>query len=146
MRLVALGIAGLSGVSMALQGALNAVLGKKVGSFEAAFLVHLTGSIILAVILLTGMSQGQLKAASSAPWWSFLGGPLSVLIIWGVLSSIGKVGVGFATTAIVAAQITAALVLDMFGITGEKVPLDMWKGLGAVLFVLGAYLLLRRTG
>lgn len=133
----------MSGVSMALQGAVNAVLGKKVGSIEAAFVVHVVGSAILGAVLLTGMTGGSVKGTLQAPWWSLLGGPLSVAIIWGVLWSMKNVGVGSATTAIVAAQITAALLLDTLGITGQKVPIDVSKGLGAVLFVAGAYLLLR---
>ena len=70
--------------------------------------------------------------------------PVSVIIIWGVLASIGKVGVGSATTAIVAVQILTALVLDLTGLAGDKVPLCATKVVGAVIFIIGAYLLLKQ--
>jgi transporter family-2 protein len=139
-------IAALAGASMAVQGALNAVLGKKAGSFEASFVVHVAGSVILGLILLTGLSGGDLRKVGTAPWWAFLGAPLSVVIIWGVLKSIGDIGVGVATTAIVAAQISMALVLDHLGITDVKAQMTPGKIVGALIFMIGAYLLLRDSG
>ncbi len=137
-------LAALAGASMAIQGTLNAVLGKKVGTFQASFVVHVIASVILGIVLLFGLSEGSLKAIGSCPWWAFLGAPLSAVIIWGVLTSIGQIGVGAATTAIVAAQISMALFLDFTGISGIKVSPSGTKMLGAVIFIIGAYLLLRR--
>lgn len=75
MRLISLVVAALSGVSMALQGAVNAVLGKKVGSIEAAFVVHVVGSAILGAVLLTGMTGGSVKGTlqpRGGPFWGDL--------------------------------------------------------------------------
>jgi len=129
---------------MAVQGAVNAVLAKKIGQFHAAFLVHVTGAALLAIILLLGLAQGDLKNLRASPWWSFLGGPLSVLIVWGVISSVSRIGVGAATTAILALQILTALLLDLLGVTGQKVSLNFSRVLGAVVFIIGAYLLLKK--
>ena len=136
-------VAALAGASIAVQGSLNAVLGKKTGSFEASFIVHVIGAVLLGAILLLGMGTGDLRKAQEAPWWSYLGGPLSVLIIWGVLTSVGKVGVSNANTAIVASQIAMALVLDCLGITGVKVTIGWMKVVGALLLIAGVYLLLK---
>jgi transporter family-2 protein len=144
LRLVALAIAALAGASMAVQGTLNSILGKKTGSFEAAFIVHVIGAVLLGVILLTGLSHGNLRQATASPWYAFLGGPLSVLIIWGVLVSVGRVGVSSANTAIVGAQIAVALVLDLCGASGQKLAFSWVKVLGAALFIAGAYLLLKQ--
>ncbi|HHY44125.1 MAG TPA: DMT family transporter [Firmicutes bacterium] len=145
MKIVPLLIAALAGASMAVQGAFNAVLGKKAGSFEASFIVHVIGAVLLGGLLAVGMGQGGLRKALEAPWWSFLGGPLSVLIIWGVLTSVGQIGVSNANTAIVAAQIVTAIILDCLGVTGEKVSIGWMKIVGAVLFIAGVYFLLRDT-
>lgn len=144
MKLGPILIAALSGASMAVQGALNSILGKKIGSFEAAFIVHAAGMAILGVILLTGLSDGNMRQATSAPWYSYLGGPLSVLIVWGVLVSVSGVGVSAANTAIVGTQIAVALALDIFGVSGQKFTFNWGKVVGAALFVAGAYLLLRQ--
>lgn len=143
MRLLPLAVAALAGASMAVQGALNAGLGKRTGSLEASFIVHITGAALLGAALLAGLSEGSLRKAASAPWYSFLGGPLSVLIIWGVLTSVGKVGVAAANTAIVAAQIATAVVLDILGAGGQKLTFSWLRVLGAIVFVAGAYLLLK---
>ena len=142
MRLVSLAVAALAGASMAVQGVLNSVLGKKVGSLEASFIVHVTGAVLLGSILLSGLSQGSLKRAPAAPWYSFFGGPLSILIIWGVLTSVGRVGVSAANTAIVAAQIVTALLLDILGASGQKFSFGWLQALGATLLIAGTYLLL----
>lgn len=139
-------IAVIAGASMAIQGAFNSLLGQKIGGFEAAFAVHAVGSVLLGMILLSGKTGGNLLNARSAPWFSYLGGPLSVLIVWGVLTSISKIGVATATTAIVGAQIFIALLLDAWGVAGQKVPLCAGRCIGAVVFAIGAYLLLKKPG
>lgn len=144
MKLGPLMIAALAGASMAVQGTLNSILGKKAGSFEASFIVHVIGAVLLGVILLLGYGQGSLKQSLEAPWYSFLGGPLSIVIIWGVLVSVAGAGVSAANTAIVAAQIAVALALDVCGVSGQKFAFNWWKVVGALLFIAGAYLLLRK--
>lgn len=143
MKIGPLVIAALAGASMAAQGAFNSVLGKKTGSIEAAFIVHVVGTALLGAILLLDLGSGGLGKAAEAPWWSFLGGPLSVLIIWGVLTSVGRAGVSDANTAIVASQIAAALALDCAGITGTKAGIGWMKVAGGFLLIAGVYLLLR---
>ncbi len=128
---------------MALQGVLNSMLGRKVGEIEATFVVHAIASALLGILLLTGKTQGSIRNTLSAPWFVFLGGPLSVIIVWGVLASIGEVGAASATTAILTVQILTALALDYFQITGEKVQFDVGRIVGVVIFIMGAYLLLR---
>jgi len=144
LKIFPLAIAGLAGGSMALQGVLNSILGKKIGEFEATFIVHVIASGILGIILLLGVTDGSLRNVPFVPWFGFLGGPLSVIIIWGVLASVGRVGAASATTAIVTVQILTALGLDLLGITGEKVPISGTTVLGAVILIIGAYLLLKR--
>ncbi len=143
MKIFALIIAGIAGGSMALQGVLNSILGKHIGEFEAAFVVHVIATIVLGIVLTFGVTQGSIRNIRSVPWFGFLGGPLSVIIVWGVLMSIGKVGAASATTAILTVQILTALILDYFGVAGEKVPVDKAKIVGVLVFIVGAYLLLR---
>lgn len=73
-------------------------------------------------------------------------GPLSVLIIWGVLASVGSIGVSAANTGIVASQIFAALILDILGASGQKLAFCWEKAVGAALFARGVYLLVKQPG
>ncbi|HHY11946.1 MAG TPA: DMT family transporter [Firmicutes bacterium] len=143
MKILPLIIAGLAGGSMALQGVLNSILGQKIGEIEATFIVHAIATALLGIILVSGITHGNIGNIGSTPWFGFLGGPLSVIIVWGVLTSIGKVGAAPATTAILSVQILTALALDYFGVTGQKAHIGRARIVGALVFVAGAYLLLR---
>ena len=141
----ALLLAGLSGAAMAVQGSWNAILGKVIGLLPATLLVHVIGSLGVLGILVFRWDSSSWNKLGEAPWFSFLGGLLGVLIVYGVAASIPKVGVANATTAIIAAQITMAVVIDHFGLFGLKaIPFSCWKALGMALLVTGTRLMLIR--
>ena len=74
---------------------------------------------------------------------SLIGGLLGVLIVWGVVSSIPKLGVAVATTSIIVGQTLTALIMNHFGLFGlNPAPFTWLKGLGLVLLAIGAGLLL----
>ena len=141
--LIALLFAAVAGVAMAVQGSLNAVLGKYVGQIEATLIVHIIGSVMAGIIVLIGLGKGNLGKMLQVPWYAYLGGILSVLIIYGVAASIPKVGVAVATTAIIVGQVSSAMLIDQFGLFGlEKVPFTLVKLAGLVLLAVGARLML----
>lgn len=144
--LFALFIAALAGIAMALQGSLNAVLGKVIGTLEATFIVHAVGiAVILIALYLFRLGTGEIALIKEAPWYTYLGGVLGVLIIFGVVLSIPRAGVANATTAIIIGQLITAQVIDHCGLFGlEKVPFSLWKALGLALLALGGYLMLCR--
>lgn len=138
-----LAIAAISGAAMALQGTLNAALGKIVGVWESTLIVHLVGTVTsLLIILVLGIGFGNLGKAGSAPWYAYLGGILNVLIIYAVVRSMPQIGVGNATTAIIVAQLITALIIDCSGAFGmKKVPFHYIDILGVVLLAIGARIL-----
>ncbi len=138
-----LSIAALSGAAMALQGTLNAALGKIVGIWESTLIVHLVGTITsLLIILVLGIGFGSLGKVGSAPWYAYLGGILNVLIIYAVVRTMPQIGVGNATTAIIVAQLITALVIDSSGAFGmKKVAFHYIDILGIVLLAIGARIL-----
>jgi len=140
---IALLLAMVAGISMAVQGSLNAVLGKYVGQIEATFFVHIIGSLAVGVILLLGLGKGNLGKFMEVPWYAYLGGIISVLIIYGVAASIPKVGVALATTAIIVGQVSTALLIDCLGLFGlQRVPFSFLKLGGLVLLAIGARMML----
>lgn len=144
LALIPLLLAAAAGVIMAFQGTLNTALGKVVGLLEATFLVYLSGTLALAVMLfLLRWGKGSLTNCTRAPWYCYLGGLLGVLIIYLVVASISRLGVSLATTAIVVGQVTTALMIDHFGLFGLKeVPLTWWKFMGVLFLAAGARLML----
>jgi bacterial/archaeal transporter family-2 protein len=141
-RFIFLLMAALSGSLMAIQGTFNSLLGKIVGLLESTFSVHLIGTLTAGILLLF-LGNGSFSKASQVPWFAWLGGPIGVAIIFGVAFSIPKLGVGVTTTAIIAAQLFTAYLIDHFGLFGmERIPFNFLKLGGTVLIIIGAKLLL----
>jgi len=143
-NLIAMLVAMLAGLTMALQGSLNSLLGKVVGLLEATFIVHIIGTLTVVVGLFAlGLGRGNLLRLPEAPWYSLAGGILGVIIVYGVVFSIPKLGMAVATTAIIVGQVSTALVIDHFGLFGlEKIPFSWVKGAGLLLLAAGARLML----
>lgn len=135
-------MAALAGALMAIQGTFNSILSKIIGLLEGTFMVHFTGTVVTGVLLLL-WGNGHFSKASQVPWYAWLGGIIGVIIILGVAVSIPKLGVGMATTAIIAAQLLTAYLIDHFGLFGMKqIPFTYWKLFGIALMVTGAKILL----
>jgi len=146
LKILPLVIAALSGVAMALQGSINSALGKVVGLWETTFIVHFTGLLLVAALLfICRLGDGCLSNVFQAPWYTYLGGMLGVLIIYAVVRSIPKVGVAPATTAIILGQVFTASLVDHFGLFGmNKIPFSMYNVLGTLLMAGGAWLILKQ--
>ena len=72
---LALLIAAIAGMAMALQGSLNAALGKIIGTLETTFVVHIVGiAVIMSVLYLFRLGKGNLLLLKDAPWYTYLGG------------------------------------------------------------------------
>jgi transporter family-2 protein len=145
VKLLALLIAAVAGVTMAVQGTLNAALGKVVGLLEATMVVHLVG-LVFATLLVVSLRLNNLSwhKFTQAPWYTYLGGILGVAIIYGVIRSIPKVGVAPATTAIILGQVFTAGLIDHLGLFGmRQIPFGWFKIVGIGLMATGAWLLLK---
>lgn len=136
-------VAAVAGIAMAIQGSLNSVLGKVAGQAEATLVVHVLGAITAGLVVLLWPGPSTISRVAAAPWYSYLGGALGVLIIFSVVASIPRLGVALATTAIIVGQVTAALAIDHFGLFGlQEVPFTWWKLVGVGLLAAGARLML----
>lgn len=138
-------LAAAAGSAMAFQGALNALLGKVVGLLESTLIVQLIGSLTVLILLyLFHLGRGNLGNWLQAPWYAYLGGLLNVLILFGVVFSIPKLGVGSATTSIVTLQLLTAVMIDHFGMFGvDKDPCRWWDVIGILMLGGAAKILLR---
>jgi len=141
--LFALILATVAGLAMAVQGSLNSVLGKNIGQLEATLIVHVVGIMVVALLLMFKLGHGDFSKFGQAPWYVYLGGIINVLIIYGVLASIPRLGVAVATTAIIVGQVSTALVIDHFGLFGlDKICFTWYKCFGLILLAAGTRLML----
>lgn len=137
-------IAAISGITMAIQGSLNSVLSQKSALLSATLVVHIIGTAIALIAVLFAGAPVFHVDWLSIPWYLYLGGVLSVIIVGLVALSIPQVGVANATTAIIIGQVGAAVIIDHFGWFGiQRLPWSSWQFLGLALFAAGAKLLFR---
>lgn len=141
---LALMVAAAAGIAMAVQGSLNAVLSKSVGLLETTFIVHLLGTVVvLLAFFVFRLGAGDLSMWKEAPWYTYLGGGLGVMIVFTVAFALPRAGVANATTAIIVGQVTMAMVIDHFGLFGlEQIPVNWWKGVGLLFLAAGGYFML----
>ncbi len=141
MKYLAIIAAGLSGVFMALQGVFNSELSEKVGLFKGNFYIHLI-ALTLALVLLLAFPHPVSREKPKL--LDFLGGVLAPAIIVLVAYGIAQSGAFKATIAIVSAQTLTAAVVDILGLFGvERKTLGYPEIIGAILMVIGVYLVLR---
>lgn len=144
-NMVAIILAVVAGVAMAVQGSMNSGLAKVIGLLESTFIVHGSATVItLLLIFLLGLGKGDFSKYNEAPWYLYLGGLIGVLITYGVVASIPKLGVANATTLIIVGQVSAAFLIDCLGLFGlEHVPFTWYKLLGLGFLAAGTWVLLR---
>lgn len=131
---------------MSFQGVFNAALGKRVNLLGASAAVHVIGAVVTGLLLAGAFVLGQKLLPhdfnlARIPWYAYLGGVLSVLIITGVAWAFPVTGAGLGVSVIVTAQLAAALVLDHLGwFELPKVPITWVRLAGAALLVVGTRL------
>lgn len=143
-NLLYLSLAALSGAMMALQGTLNSVLTKLLPLWSSILIIHVVGTItVLIIFIFCGMSSAGLSGLGRIPWYAYMGGVLNVGIIYTVVRTMPKIGVGNATTVIIVAQILTAVFIDGVGAFGmKKYEFQYLDLLGIALLAIGARILL----
>lgn len=130
---------------IALQAPINATLGQRVGSFQAALLSFATGTVLLAaIVVLARGGLGQLANARGLPWYFFTGGVLGAAYVTTVLVTVRTLGAGAVVAATITGQLTASVALDHFGLLGvERQPVSLARVVGVALLAAGVYLIVR---
>ncbi len=134
-----------TGGLVALQAPVNSLLGRSIGTWQAAFLSFAIGTMALACIaaLATG-GLGQLGEVRHVPWYYLTGGLLGAAYVTSILVTVRTLGAGGIVAATVAAQLAVSVVVDHFGLIGvAKQPITLAKVVGVVLLGLGTYLVVR---
>ena len=137
-----MGLAILVGAMLPLQALVNAKLGGQIGGpIVAAFVSFLVGSIALGAYLLVARHQIGFGAASGMPAWVWLGGLLGAFYVAVVTLLIPRLGPATMMCLVIFGQVTAALLLDKFGVL-QSAPrtVDAVRIAGAVLVMVGVVL------
>ncbi len=127
----------VAGVAMSLQGVFNTRLGDKIGTWETNVIVQGTG-LILSLIAFFIVGSGSFKNIKDANKLYLLGGALGVVIIITVMMGIKALGPTCSITIILVAQLTAAALIDAFGLfDSTKLTFGTTKIIGVVVMIAG---------
>ncbi len=130
---------------IALQAPINSMLGKSVGTWQAAAVSFTIGTVVLvAIATAAGGGWGDLGEARHLSWYYLGGGVLGAAYVTTVLVTVRSLGAGGVTAATIAGQLTMAIVVDQLGILGvEKQAVSWQRVLGVVLLTIGTFLVVR---
>ena len=133
-----------AGAANPAQAGANAQLKKSIDqALFSAVVIYLSGLIGVLVLQFCVREPWPVAGKlSSAPWWAWTGGLLSIGATVAGLTFAQKMGSGVFTGISVTASLAMSLVLDNYGWMGFKVHPASWPRLvGCGLMILGLWLI-----
>ena len=144
---MAVALAATAGLAGSVQAAVMGELGERVGIVPAVvFSVVVALLCGLAALLVWERSFAGVRATLHEPAWLWIGGLMSIFIVFAVTIGPPRIGVAATVGAVIAGNLVSAAVIDRYGLFGQDViPIDRWRLLGLLLLAVGAVLALSRT-
>jgi transporter family-2 protein len=137
-----------TGAAMAAQAIINSqlrfLIGGPIWAAATQFVVGLVALLIAAVVT---QQPGPVTAGlAKAPWWIWIGGVIGAAFILVSIVLAAKIGATLTLASIIVGQLTAALVIDHFGLFGGTiVRLSPLRVTGVALLLLGVTLIRWKT-
>lgn len=137
--MLGMAISVLSGTLMALQGVFNTQVTKQTSEWVSASFVQLTALVVcLAAWFLTGREGSFGGLFHVKPVYMLLGGVMGAFITYTVIVGMEQLGPAKAILFIIAAQLIAGYLVELFGWFGtQKVGFDWLKLAGVAVFLAG---------
>ena len=144
-RGLAVALTAAAGAVIGLQPMINSLLGRQIGTLQAALVSFLIGTVALVVVVgLFGGGFGSIGEISGVPWHYLLGGVMGALYITCALVTVRTLGAGGITAATIAGQLTISVIADRQGWLGvEQRPVTLSTLLGVVMLAAGTLLVVR---
>ena len=137
-------LAFVTGAGVAVMAVVNARLRVLLGGpFWAAAVQFIVALIlVVSVLLLTRQPAMATTGLARAPWWVWTGGAFSATFIVVSIVLTPKLGTALTLASIMVGQLSAALVVDHYGLFGGTViRMSPARVLGVALLLLGVLLL-----
>jgi transporter family-2 protein len=135
-----------AGLGMTTQAGINSQLRQAVENPVIASLISfVVGTLALLVFVLTvGSPVPSFSTLGQIPWWKWTGGLIGACYVTVVIMIAPRIGAANMIALIVTAQMISAVLFDHFGLLGFPVhPVSLFRVLGAVLIILGVYMILK---
>jgi transporter family-2 protein len=132
----------LGGVAVAMQASLAGIFSERIGLIGNGLFVF-GGGFLFALTVIAFVGVDQLKTWRTIPWYTYLAGPLGIVIISSIGFAIPRIGVASTLTLIVASQLIVGVVMDHFGWLTIPRPVDLQRMIGIAILFLGTWIVLR---
>lgn len=134
-----------TGALLPVQAILNTRLGRQTGGPLMGSLLSFTVGLICLLLLnfvINTTAVTNLKPATVAPWYLWLGGFLGAIFVGYITWVNQRQGVALTFALVVSGQIFCSLFIDHFGLFGSAIStINLQKIVGAILIVLGIILI-----
>jgi transporter family-2 protein len=136
----------LAGLAAAVQIAVMARLGERVGIVGALAFASLLQALIAALILLAvSQSLAGYGAVLRQPVWLWIGGVMGLFIVLTITFAGSRIGTTATVGILIGGQLAMGAAIDRFGLFGvEQIALSWPRALGIGLLAAGAALSLAR--
>ncbi len=122
---------------MSVQGVFNTKLSEKIGLWETNVLAQGI-AFLVAIIATFFIGDGSFRSIRNANKLYLLGGVLGAVITFTVMKGMSALGPTLAVAAILIAQLTAAALIDHFGLFGVQcIKCGLKQFIGVAIMILG---------
>jgi bacterial/archaeal transporter family-2 protein len=137
----------VSGLAGSIQVAVMGELGERVGIAPAlVFAAVITLLCALVALVVAERSFSGVRAAYEQPKWLWLGGVMSILIVFAITLGAPRIGTAATIGLVITGNLIMAAVIDRFGLFGQdEIPLAWPRLLGIAFLAAGAGLTLSQT-
>ncbi len=141
-------LAFVTGAGVAAQSVINSRLRLHLGGpIWAAAAQFIVGLVLLLLVAVTTRQPAPVTSGlGNGPWWVWTGGAFGAAFIVVTIVLTGKIGATLTLASIIVGQLTAALIVDHYGLFGGTVVrLTPLRLTGVALLLLGVMLLRWKT-
>jgi len=129
-----------AGIGIPTLAALNAALGRIMGSPAAAGAILFAVALTVAAVATLITGPQALARAAEAPKHLFLGGVLVAFYVLSITYIAPSFGIGNAVFFVLIGQLISAAIIDHFGLFGAQIsPLTLTRAGGLALMGLGVW-------
>jgi len=130
-----------AGLGVPLLAALNATLGRQIGSPAAAAVALFAIALLISAIVAIFSGPDAFARLASAPKYLFLGGVFVAFYVLSITYIAPSFGIGNAVFFVLLGQLISAAIIDHFGLfSAQATPLNLNRSAGIALMAAGVFL------
>jgi transporter family-2 protein len=131
----------LGGVAVGIQSPIAGAMGQKIGGTAGAFVVHLSGALIAAVVLFFQGGQ-KIRDWHTLPWYMLIVGVFGVFLYQTISITLPRLGSTMMVTLVIIGQLLVGTLIDHFGWLGvQQHPITVTRMAGVLILLVGGYLI-----